>query len=150
MRPPKTSDAVTIPLGAIRRVFVWLVTLALVALMAFALVQNRDRFFGPREASYVDTSTYQAVFLGSGQVYFGKLEIGDDTYVLRDVYYLNAPLGSPAPAETSQSIGQLVKRGGEIHGPADPMVLPARAVLFFENMRQDSQVMNAIRLIRAK
>ena len=145
MRPQRPSEAITIPLGAIRRVVVWAVTLGLVMLVAFGIYQNRDRLFGAREASFIDTSTYQAVFLGAGQVYFGKLDISDDVYVLRDVYYLNAPQGDTA----GQSLGQLVKRGGEIHGPNDPMVIPGRAVLFFENMRPDSQVMQAIGKIRA-
>ncbi len=145
VRPQRGGgDAITIPVRALRRALVWAVTLALIALLGLALYQNRDRLFGAREASYVDTTTYQAVFLGAGQVYFGRLEISDDVYVLRDVYYLNAPQG-----EQAQSLGQLVKRGGEIHGPADPMVIPGRAVLFFENMRQDSPVMNAIRQIKS-
>ncbi len=145
MRTQRSSDAILVPVGAIRRILLWAVILAVLGLVAFGIFQNRARLFGTHEAAFIDTSTYQAVFFGTGQVYFGKLEVSDDVYVLRDVYYLNSPQGDAA----SQSLGQLVKRGGEIHGPFDPMVIPGRAVLFFENMRPDSQVMQAIGKIRS-
>lgn len=125
------------------RLFVALVLLTVLAFAILLVFQNRDRLFGAREASFIDGATYQAVFLAGGQVYFGRLEISGDVYVLRDVYYLNAP------ADASQSLGQLLKRGGELHGPTDPMVIPSRSVLFFENMRSDSQVVKAIGQIKS-
>jgi hypothetical protein len=124
-----------------RRVLVALVVAVVVALVLFVVVTQRDRVFAGEDRR-VDHSTYQAVFLVSSQVYFGKLTIEGDDYLLRDVFYLNAP-------QQGSSAGQLVKRGNELHGPVEPMVIPARSVLFIENMRDDSEVIAAIRAFKA-
>lgn len=117
-----------------------LVVIVIVALGWLGLAL-KDRFFGSEDRR-VDHSSYQAVFLVSSQVYFGKLTIDGDDYLLRDIFYLNAP-------QQGTSAGQLVKRGNELHGPVEPMIIPARSVLFFENMRDDSEVLAAIRGFKA-
>lgn len=141
MRPPRRDDTIAIPVGPIRRMLGILVAVAVVTLVAFALWSQRERVL-PDADRRVDDSTYQAVFLTSSQVYFGKLTIEGDAYLLRDVFYLNAP-------QTGSSAGQLIKRGNELHGPIEPMVIPAASVLFFENMRTDSEVMGAIRAFKS-
>jgi hypothetical protein len=148
VRPSRANDVITIPVGAVRRTFAWLLLLGALGLIALAAYSNREQFFGPGASAYVDTRTYQAVWLGSGQTYIGKLEISGDTYILRDVFYLTAPPSDPNNA-SPQVLGQLVKRGGEALGPVEPMVIPSRAVLFFENLRTDSQVMDAIAQIKS-
>ncbi|MDP9281101.1 MAG: hypothetical protein M3P38_03265 [Chloroflexota bacterium] len=141
MRPPRRDDTIAIPISAIRRILVALAALAVVLLVAIVLWQQVGNFLAG-QGRRVDRNTYQAVFLLSSQVYFGHLTIEGDEYLLRDVFYLNAP------AEGSQR-GQLVKRGNELHGPTEPMIVPARSVLFWENMREDSEVAGAIRLYRS-
>jgi hypothetical protein len=145
VRPPRREDAITIPVGPLRRlVTLVIVVVVLAALAAFVLAQ-RDAIrlaFGGTEAAYIDTTTYQSVVLLTNQVYFGKLRIDGDVYLLTDVYQLNA-------SDPSSNTVQVVKRGGELSGPTEPLVIPGRSVLFFENMRNDSQVMNAIRQIRS-
>lgn len=115
--------------------------IAAIVLVAVVGLSQRDRiaaaFMSP-EARAIDRSTYQAVFLISSQVYFGKLSRDGDTYLLSDVFYLASAPETSAP-------GQLIKRGSELHGPSDPMVIPARSVLYFENLRPDAQVLTAIR-----
>jgi hypothetical protein len=124
-----------------RRVLVALGVVVVVALVLFVVVTQRERVFASQDRR-VDHSAYQAVFLTSSQVYFGKLTIDGNDYLLSDVFYLNAP------AQGSSS-GQLVKRGNELHGPTEPMIIPASSVLFFENMRTDSEVIAAIRAFKA-
>ena len=141
MRPPRRDDTIAIPVGPIRRLAGMLAVVAIALAVGALLWSQRERIV-PNEDRRVDRATYQAVFLTTSQVYFGKLTIEGQTYLLRDVFYLN----SPAQGSTS---GQLVKRGSELHRPAEPMVIPARSVLFFENMRDDSEVMAAIRAFKA-
>jgi hypothetical protein len=124
-----------------RRVLVALAVVVAGALVLFVVVTQRERVFASEDRR-VDHSTYQAVFLTSSQVYFGKLTIDGNDYLLSDVFYLNAP------AQGSSS-GQLVKRGNELHGPTEPMIIPASSVLFIENMRGDSEVIAAIRAFKA-
>ncbi len=90
---------------------------------------------------------YQAVFLTNDQVYFGKLSQASSQYsVLREVYYLQVtqplqPKDQNAPPV--QNIN-LVKLGGELHGPQDKMVINRDHILFFEDLKSDSQVVKAI------
>jgi hypothetical protein len=95
---------------------------------------------------------HQAVFLTNGQVYFGNLSSSGKWLKLTDVYYLQVtqplqPAGSndqPAAATGSQPNIQLVKLGNELHGPQDVMYIERDKVLFWENMKDDSKVMDAI------
>lgn len=96
----------------------------------------------------VSGSKWQAVFLTNGQVYFGHLDNYNRKYLrLQNVYYLQAaqPLqqGQQAPANLN-----LVKLGNELHGPEDTMFIPKDRVLFWENMKEDSQVAQGIESIR--
>jgi hypothetical protein len=141
VRPPKRDDTIAIPLGTIRRLIVVAAGIAVLLIVLWGALFLRDRLFAGEDRR-VDHNTYQAVFLTSSQVYFGKLTIDGDDYLLRDVFYLNSPADS-------SSRGQLVKRGNELHGPVEPMVIPARSILFFENMRDDSEVLAAIRLFKS-
>lgn len=141
MRQPRRDDTIAIPVGTLRRIVVVLVVVAAAVAIGAAVWSQRDRLFFDEDRR-VDHSTYQAVFLTSSQVYFGRLTIEGSDYLLRDVFYLNAP-------QQGTTSGQLVKRGNELHGPTEPMVIPASSVLFFENMRTDSEVIAAIRAFKA-
>jgi|SRR3989344_1338360 len=84
----------------------------------------------------VDKNKVQAVFLNNGQVYFGQLRELNKTYVvLENVYYLRQDQQQP----------NLVKLGNEIHGPEDTMYIPKEQIIFWEDMRDDSPVVQAIK-----
>jgi hypothetical protein len=94
---------------------------------------------------------WQAVFLTDGQVYFGKLENDNSRYVdLQNVYYLKFAeglQGESASASVNSSSGQnlnLIKLGGEAHGPEDEMYIAKDKILFFENLKSTSPVVQAI------
>lgn len=91
--------------------------------------------------SLLGSSTYQAVFLDNGQVYFGKLDQSSkERYFLTDVFYLQAgSVGVDQSANLS-----LTKLGSEAHGPEDKMQINPDHVLFIENMKDDSKVVSAI------
>lgn len=136
----RADSGLVISTSAIRRALVLLVLLAVVA----GAVYLGRTFVGrsPAAAEHIDHGAYQAVFLTNGQVFYGKLTIPDgDTYLLTDVYYL-------VTGDAGQA-GRLVKRGGEVQGPREPMVILAKQVLWFENMRDDSEVAGGIRAIRS-
>jgi len=99
-------------------------------------------------AAQIEGSNYQAVFLTSGQVYFGKLQFVDDKYMkLTDVFYIQTATSSATvqSAESSDSDMQLIKLGNEIHGPKDAMVISRDQVLFFENLKTDGKVAKTIK-----
>ncbi len=141
-----SEAAVSIPVSVLRRILVGaLVLVVAYALLAFAWSQ-RDRMGGlfvRGPAAHIDQSTYQAVFLTGGQVYFGKASpSGDEVLLLSDVYYLTGQT-------QSNPVGQLIKRGSELHAPQEPMIIPSRQVLFIENLRPESEVVKAIARFRA-
>ncbi len=87
----------------------------------------------------VPATRYQAVFFGTGQVYFGKLTDLDANYVmLSDVYYLKEA------SELSQSNLNLVKLGGELHGPDNVMYIRKESISYWENMKDTSRVVQTI------
>ena len=131
-----TTDAVVISAAAVRRAILWLIALAL---LGAAVYFGRSIFNrAPAAADQIDHG-YQAVFLTTGQAFYGKLTIPDaETYLLSDVFYI-------VPNDTAQ---RLVKRGTEVFGPREPMVILARQVLFFENIRDDSDVGLGIRALK--
>ncbi len=104
-----------------------------------------------------DGKTYQAVFLTNGQVYFGKLAgINGHAPVMNDVFYIQAnqalQQGSEAKASASGTPAQgqpqftLLKLGqAEIHGPEDKIFLMKPQILFWENLRADSEVIKTIK-----
>lgn len=103
-------------------------------------------------------SGYQAIFLTNGQVYFGKITGGDTNYVtLDDIFYLQVvqpPLQgngatSTAQSSTAQPQISLVKLGNELHGPVDEMHISRPQILFYEDMKTDSQVVKAIEAYKA-
>jgi len=118
----------------------WLIVLII---LIAAVILWRIFFFG---STAMDSSKWQAVFLNNGQVYFGHLDEAQKDYIhITNVFYLRAaqtlqPLSSSTPAPSFE----LVKLGGELHGPEDAIYLEKSSVLFWENMKPDSQVVQAI------
>ena len=90
---------------------------------------------------------YQSVFLSNGQVYFGKLYREEGRYpVLKDIYYLQVTQ-PPQPLQEGQvppTNINLVKLGGELHGPTDEMRINRDQILFIEDLSEGSRVLDAI------
>lgn len=110
--------------------------LALVTFVVFGSNSNND------EDKYVDTNKLQAVFLNTGQVYFGNVKsLNSKYYVLTNIYYLQTSNSSSGNSNTNVS---LVKLGCELHAPLDRMVINADQVTFWENLQSNGQVAQAV------
>lgn len=101
-------------------------------------------------STQIDSAKYQAVFLSSGQVYFGKLTAVDSQYLkLSGVFYIQSQQDAASGEDqitTQESTGmQLIKLGEEVHGPEDTMVINRDQMLFFENLKSDGKVTQLIR-----
>jgi hypothetical protein len=136
----------------------WVILAVVILVLLVGGILLRDRLF-PSGDSNTNTTTeeelsgYQAVFLTNGQVYFGKLsDVGTNYPTLTDIYYLQV---TQPPLQGSQQQGQaatqqqpqlsLVKLGNELHGPVDEMSINKDQILFFEDIKEDGRVMQAIR-----
>lgn len=106
--------------------------------------------------SAVEEGKYQALFLTNGQVYFGNLQSAGEEYVeLTDVYYLQVqqdvqPAAEKPKTPTDQPQVSLTKLGNELHGPTDKMHVSKDQVLFWENLKDDSTVVKAIKDYKTK
>jgi len=89
---------------------------------------------------------YQAVFLNNGQVYFGNISsIDDKTVDLRNIYYLQTGNSDSQDATAASSAPiSLVKLGCELHAPYDQMLINNAQVIFWENLQDSGQVVEAI------
>jgi len=140
------QGAIVISTNALRRILVVLiVVIALIALLFLIRTQSFragvTNLFAPSGADLVDPNAYQAVFLTNGSTYFGKLQPqGENWFLLSDVFYLSS---------TEQGGAQLIKRGSESQGPKEPMIIPTTQILFIENLRDDGDVVVAIKKFKS-
>lgn len=117
--------------------FVYSIVFWIVGVLIVAGTYQR---FAMQNFPAIPQSKWQAVFLQNGQVYFGKLSETDSAYLaLSDVYYLR----SAADLQQNTSLN-LVKLGGELHGPEDTIYVPKASVLFWENLKDTSRVVQSI------
>ena len=99
-----------------------------------------------RHATPEPGTSYQAVALMNGQVFFGRLDAGANDYlVLRDVFYIQARQNP----DTRALANVLIKRGGEAHQP-DRMMINRQQVLLVEPVKADSQIARLIAEQRGK
>ena len=143
-----------------RKTILWVVIVLVLALLILTvfngLFSGSAKNFG-RLSDWADFSKYQAVFLSNGQVYFGKVtDANNQTLVLENIYYLrtagnlqisDANNSTSTPATDNFS---LIKLGNELHGPEDKMSINLSQVLFVEDLKSDSKVVESIRAYEAK
>lgn len=90
----------------------------------------------------VKADAYQAVWLSDKSLYFGKLSVASDEYYrMTNVYYSQVTAGNEKNAE--QNV-QLVKLGNELPYAEDEIIISKKQVLFYENLKSDSKVTQAI------
>lgn len=109
--------------GLIISIIITLGSLAATVLVLSKSLSSDTKAVDTSQDLPVDTSVFQAVFLNSGQTYFGKLTRQDsETFKLTTVYYLKD--------DTS-----LTRLGNEIHRPQDAIYIPVASVQFWENLQ---------------
>lgn len=100
---------------------------------------------GKKESGYVDENKLQAVFLQTGQVYFGKVKALNGNFIeLENIYYLQTSSSDAAATTNSNANVSLVKLGCELHAPYDRMVINREQVTFWENLQDNGQVAKAV------
>ena len=119
------------------------VSLAVIALVSIFFLKSFFKYDSYNKQDFIDHSAYQAVFLTNDQIYFGHLKnISSDYLILSDVYYVKISDGGA---------GQLVKLGvNEPHGPKEQMIINRDHVLYWENLKANSQVVETIKKIQLK
>jgi len=133
--------------------WVWIALLLIISLLGgwWFYETERQAIVPVSQEALVDvpvlqSGDFQAVFLDNGQVYFGKLtRTKTDFYVLKDIYYLQSGVEVDQTANLA-----LTKLGSEAHGPEDQMEINIAHILFIEDMKNDSKVVQAIQQYKSK
>src|ERR1700722_417057 len=146
-RPSSRSASMRLPYIKFLYKVALLIILAVLAIAVWLMIM----VIGNSSAmSSINTKEYQAVFLTNGQAYFGKVKAINSNYIkLTNIYYLQASQSSTAAQSADLNSSQptqlsLVKLGSEIHGPEDQMYVARPQVLFWENLKNSSKVVQAI------
>lgn len=135
------TDAISVPKSAIRTVLLAIGAVVVLAVLVFLVTTVVKSFSGSSLPASVDGKTYQAVFLSNGQIFFGKLTSGNDTYdELRHVYLLQSSVTSKGRPGAQQ----LIKLTKEIHGPQDLMMIDRNQILYIENLDPRGQAAKLI------
>lgn len=94
----------------------------------------------------IDHSRYQAVYLINGQMYFGKLQNTGGTYLyMKSPYTPDTTKSSQQTADSSSASNALVRVKNQLWGPDDSIAIRADQVAFWQNLRDDSKVSEAIK-----
>jgi len=121
------------------------IVIVAVAILLGALIVLSAFGGGKGENSYVDATKLQAVFLNTGQVYFGNIKVLNNRYfIVTNIYYLQTSGGSSSASTSSNTNVSLVKLGCELHQPYDQMVINTSQVTFWENLQDNGQVAKAV------
>ena len=86
----------------------------------------------------VGAARYQAVFLENGQTWFGHYRDRIGPYAaMETVYYVLTKASQDTDVPPTS---QLIRRGNELHAPDPQVLIPKTAVLFIEDLRDDSPI----------
>jgi hypothetical protein len=109
-----------------------------VVVIVLAVLWSRGSF----DAQQIDGSKYQAVYTLDGKMYFGKLQNSTGTYLVVKKPYTTQT--TQTEDKTAEAQTTLVKVSGQVYGPEDSIALKSDQVVFWQNLRSDSKVSQAI------
>ena len=116
---------------------------ALIILLACVAAILATRFlfdWKTRQTAVAFPTSYQAVLLSNGSVYYGKLQgYGTPNPILTQVFYVV----TRTDPKTNAVSNILVKRGKELHAP-DRMYLNPASIVFVETVGANSKVAGLI------
>lgn len=151
-RKPSWKDRLFHPNNTSKVIAISVIVAALAVAAGSGIQTFQNGRVNAAEAQVVERDKYQAVFLTNGQVYFGKIDDVNASYVrLSDIYYLQQSANQEDDKKTQEAANpntaanvSLAKLGSELHGPEDAMYINKDQVLFWENLKKDGKVSTAI------
>ena len=106
---------------------------------------NLSNLSKPSNSSAPSSSDYVAVYMENSKVYFGKMEGADsDEPKLTDVFTLNVNTSQAEGSDAPQTDFELVKMTDQFQSPTDLLVLSRNKILYWEPLKDDSRVVEAI------
>lgn len=123
--------------GTLKKIVVLLASLVLVSIAGYAVY----KVLLPSQS--IDRSSYQVVYLVSGQAYFGRLQNKSGEYlILESPFTVQAAAGDAE--KNNSNTTSLLRVRDQVYGPQDSIALKSDHVAFWQNLRKDSKVSKAI------
>lgn len=124
-----------------RKYFVGVTFLVALLLIAGAVYALRMNMGGQQ---MVDHSKYQVVYMANGQAYFGKLKNTMGEYLVIETPYTAQAVESADKTKATENTTTLLKVSAQVYGPEESIAIKSSQVLFWQNLRSDSKVSQAI------
>lgn len=148
-QPPRPTQHVTLASQANKNYRKYkkiiLVAVALLVVAFIGLMVWRNYFGG----NGVKKNQYQAIFMTNGQAYIGKLQNSPSSeyLILTDVYTIQvqADASKEGADATKAQQPSLVKLSDQLAGAENEIRLSKNQVSFWENLRDDGKVVQAIK-----
>ncbi|AGL62315.1 hypothetical protein L336_0612 [Candidatus Saccharimonas aalborgensis] len=93
----------------------------------------------------IDPSKYQVVYLINGQAYFGKLQNVHGEYLVINSPYTAQTAPQQASDKEAEQATTLLRVRDQVYGPEDAMSIKSSQVVFWQNLRDDSKVTQALK-----
>jgi hypothetical protein len=138
---PRRTDSMRYARQSLRRQIIWTAIALLVIVGSLLGVQSYQH----RNDQVIMKDRYQVVYLLTGQVYFGQLQNTSGDYLtLKNVYTLEAKSSTADPVDSTNT-SNILQVSRQVYGPEDSMAIRADQVQFWQNLRSDSKVAQAIK-----
>lgn len=92
----------------------------------------------------INHDVYQAVYMTNGQAYFGKLQNNSGEYLVIESPYTVQNVQADTTKKDADAQTTLLKVKDQVYGPDDSIALRSENILFWQNLRTDSKVQQAI------
>ncbi len=134
-KPHRFSKIVLHPLA------IGFIVLAISATVVYTALQMLDP-----NSQKINRAQYQAIYTTSGQLFFGMLQNTNGKYLTLKSPYTAQKISSAGNSSTpAEDTTTLVKVSSQVYGPDDSMAIQADQVVFWQNLRDDSKVVQAIK-----
>lgn len=116
----------------------------IVIVAALVWIDANFNIISSSQANKQARAQLQAVFLSNGQIYFGSLSrYGIGYWRLDNTHYVQVLKAAEGDA-SQETRTTLKKLSDDMHRPQDTIIIPASNILFWQNLRGDSPVVQAI------
>ena len=95
----------------------------------------------------IERDKYQVVYMTNGQAYFGKLKNTTGDYLIMEQPYTEQNVSSSESKngdKVTQDQATLLKVSDQVYGPENSIAIKSSQVAFWQNLREDSKVAQAI------
>lgn len=101
---------------------------------------------GAISAQRIDKDALQVIYMANGQAYFGKLQNTNGTYlVVKTPYTAQSVKAENGQNASNDGTTSLLKVSAQVYGSDDSIAIKSDQVLFWQNLRSDSKVSQAIK-----